>query len=279
MSRPSITLTTDFGQADGYVGTMKGVILSICPDASIVDISHDIRPQAIRQAAYVLSTAAPYFHPGTVHLVVVDPGVGSERRPIVVQTERATYVAPDNGVLSMAISQEPPRLAIHLTRREYHLPFVSATFHGRDVFAPAAAHLAAGADPRDMGTPIPVSDLVSLPFNRPALQPDGSWLGEVLHVDRFGNLVTSFHCRSTPSKAGEGTMLNEHSAIDVAGRRIGRVMRTYADVAPGDLVATIGSSGRVEIAVRDGNAATWLGVDVGEPVRVYPAALIAEARP
>ena len=194
MSRPVIALTTDFGQADGYVGTMKGVILGICPEATLVDVSHDIRPQAVRQAAYVLSTAAPYFPPGTVHMVVVDPGVGSERRPIVVQTDRATYVAPDNGVLSMVLSQEPARRAIQIRVAEprYRLPQISATFHGRDLFAPATAHLACGVEPGELGDPLPLSDLVTLPVLQPQRQSDGSWLGEVLHIDRFGNLITDY---------------------------------------------------------------------------------------
>lgn len=258
MSRPVITLITDFGQADSYVGTMKGVILGICPQAALVDISHEIRPQAVRQAAYVLATAAPYFPPATVHLVVVDPGVGSERRPIVVQTGRALYVAPDNGVLGLALAHDPARLAIHLAEPRYRLPPVSATFHGRDVFAPAAAHLACGTDPRAMGPSIPPSELVALAALEPAPQPDGSWLGEVLHVDRFGNLVTNF----------QGARHSAGARVEVAGVQVDGVNRTYADVEPGELLAYVGSSGCLEIAVRDGNAATKLGVEAGDAVRV-----------
>lgn len=258
MPPPIITMTTDFGQADSYVGTMKGVVLSLCPAARVVDISHQIRPQAVQQAAYVLSTAVPYFPPGTVHLAVVDPGVGSQRRPIVVQTERALYVAPDNGVLSLVFSQEPARLAIHLTDPRYRLDPVSATFHGRDVFAPAAAHLACGIAASAMGEPLPLDELVSLPGIDPRQQANGGWLGEILHIDHFGNLVTSFRGHDPQTRI----------TILVGGKRIHKLSRTFADVAAGELVAYTGSSGYLEIAVREGNAARQLDLDIGAPVRV-----------
>jgi S-adenosylmethionine hydrolase len=256
MFRPIITLITDFGQADGYVGTMKGVILGICPEAALVDLSHDVRPQAVPQAAYVLSAAAPYFPAGTVHLVVVDPGVGSQRRPIVVHTERAIYVAPDNGVLDLVLLQDPPRLAIHLTKPPYRLPQVSATFHGRDIFAPAAAHLAHGTDPREMGTQLPLSDLVTLPNLQPQPQPDGTWSAQILHIDRFGNLITNLQSPIPNLR------------VVVAGHHITGLSRTFFDVAPGEFVAYVGSSGHLEIAVREGNAAARLGIDVGDSLRI-----------
>ena len=196
MSRPVITLTTDFGQTDGYVGAMKGVILSICPDTVLVDISHQIRPQAVEQAAYVLSTAAAYFPPGTVHLVVVDPGVGSVRRPIAVHTAQSTYVGPDNGVICLALNQDPARQAVHLTESSYRLSPASATFHGRDIFAPAAAHLACGTALDDLGEALPLSKLVELPTRAPQPQPGGGWRCAILHVDRFGNLITNFRIQS-----------------------------------------------------------------------------------
>ena len=261
MSRPVITLTTDFGQTDGYVGAMKGVILSICPDASLVDISHEIRPQAVEQAAYVLSTAVTYYPPGTIHLVVVDPGVGSERRPIAVQTARATYVSPDNGVLSLALSHDPARQAVHLTESSYRLSQVSTTFHGRDIFAPAAAHLACGALLDDMGEGLPVSELVELPVHTPEPQPGGAWRCEILHVDHFGNLITNFRLQS------------HENGIEVSagGRSIGQVRHTFADVGPGELLAYEGSSGYLEIAVREGSAAETLSLDVGDTVQIEGA--------
>lgn len=262
MARPVISLTTDFGTADGYAGTMKGVMLGICPEAALVDISHEIHPQAVQQAAHVLSTAVPYFTPGAVHLVVVDPGVGSERRPIAVQTGRATYVAPDNGVLSLALAQDPAHLAVHLTESRYHLAPVSATFHGRDIFAPVAAHLARGIALLDMGIEIPISDLVPLPLRPPEQQSDGSWWGTVLHIDRFGNLTTDIQAPIA--------MADPQSSISilVGDIQIVGLSRTYADVAPGEMVAYVGSSGHLEIAVREGNAAVRLGLDVGAPVQV-----------
>jgi S-adenosylmethionine hydrolase len=258
MARPIITLTTDFGTADTYVGTMKGVLLGLCPHAALIDITHEIRPHAVRQAAYLLSTATPFFPPGTVHLVVVDPGVGSARRAVAVQAGRATFVAPDNGVLTLALAHDPPHLAVALTNPGYHLPQISATFHGRDIFAPAAAHLACGADPRDMGDPFPPANLVRLPSLEPRRRPDGTWLGEVLHVDRFGNLVTNV----------QGIMPNAQCTVEIAGQRITSLSRTFADVAPGELLIYVGSSGYLEIAVRGGSAATHLGVGVGAPVEV-----------
>lgn len=269
MIQPIISLTTDFGLVDHYVGTLKAVVLGICPRATLVDICHQVHPQAVRQAAFVLAAAAPYFPPGAVHLVVVDPGVGSERRPIAVQAARASYVAPDNGVLSLALIQDPPQVAVHLTALQYHLPRVSATFHGRDVFAPAAAHLACGVDPLEMGEPIPLAELVTFPLSEPEPQPDGSWLGEVLHIDRFGNLITSFQY---PIPNTEQPRPSPHLSVEVAGQRIPRLSHTFADVAPGELVAYMGSSDHLEVAVCEGNAAEVLGVGVGAPIRVREVA-------
>lgn len=258
MSQPMITLTTDFGQTDSYVGTMKGVILGICPGADLVDITHEIRPQAVQQAAFVLSTATPYFPSGTVHLVVVDPGVGTGRRPLVVQTAKALYVAPDNGVLGLVLNQEPAWRAIHLTDPHYHLARVSATFHGRDIFAPVAAHLACGTAPDQMGEPIASASLASLAKLEPEPHPNGHWQGQVLHIDHFGNLITNFDISGA----------NSPVTIVAKGCNIEKLSHTFSDVAPGELVAYAGSSGHLEIAVRNGNAARTLGMDIGDPVQI-----------
>ena len=270
---PIITLTTDFGLADGYVGTMKGVILSIAPEASIVDISHDIEPQNVRQAAYVLSTAAPYFPPGTIHVVVVDPGVGSARRPIAVRTERAYFVGPDNGVFSYALAGEQEARSkrqeagakgptvLHLNRREFWLPTISQTFHGRDIFSPVAAHLAAGVPFDALGTPI--TDPVTFPLPRPERLPDGSIRGEVLHADRFGNLITDI-----PMSWLTG---NKTWVFEIAGQRIEGLSVTYAAARRGALVALPGSEGLLEIAVREGSATGRLGIGPGAPVIATPA--------
>ena len=256
MSRPVVTLTTDFGLMDGYVGTMKGVILGICPDVVLVDISHDVEPQRVQQAAYLLSSAAPYFPQGTVHLVVVDPGVGGARRAVVVETERAAYVAPDNGVLSMLLGDDPKASAYHLANPRYRLPRVSNTFHGRDIFAPAAAHLSCGIAAQALGHPIPLSELLHLPFPKPVQLADGAWQGEILHIDRFGNLVTTFR-EPLPQPL---------SYVQIKGRQIASLSRTFSDVRPKELVAYVGSSDFLEIGIRDGSAAASLGAHIGDPV-------------
>lgn len=250
-----ITLTTDFGLADSYVGAMKGVILSIAPDVRLVDISHQIAQGDVRQGAYVLNGAAPFFPAGTIHLVVIDPGVGSSRRALAARTQQAIFVAPDNGVLSLRLAGQPAEIR-QLSNPRYHLPQVSATFHGRDVFAPVAAHLAIGAALEDMG--LPVTDPVTLSVPAITRDPDGAWRGEVWHIDHFGNLITNFKFQSPISNL----------QIEIAGQQIEGLARTYADRAAGELVALVGSSGYLEIAVRDGSAARTLGARLGDAVRL-----------
>lgn len=274
MSRPVITLLTDFGQTDGYVAAMKGVILSICPLATLVDISHEISPHAVRQAAYVISTVTHYFPKGSVHVIVVDPEVGTARRPVVVRTDRATFVAPDNGVLTLALAKTPPQVAVHLTEPMYHMSPACPTFHGRDVFAPVAAHLAAGVQPNKMGDPLPVSELVTLSWSKTTRQGDGSWLGEVLHIDRFGNLVTNIPCQldgagCTIAESQE-SLQSADISVTIAGTKIQGLSRTFADVRPQELVAYVGSSGLLEIGIREGNASARLGLGLSEPIRVSP---------
>ncbi len=243
-----VTLTTDFGLADGYVGAMKGVLLSIAPGALLVDVSHDIAPQDVRQAAYALRCAAPYFPRGTVHLAVVDPGVGGARRPLLVQTPDACYVGPDNGLFTFAL-EHPGAQAYELDRREFWRPAVSRTFHGRDVFAPVAAYLANGRSPADLGTP--VADPLRLPEPVALRIAPGHLRGQVIHIDRFGNLITSV----------PGAWVTEGGWVcDIAGRRIEGIQQTYAAAQPGTLLALISSNDTVEIAVRDNSAAALLGV-------------------
>ena len=257
---PVITLTTDFGQQDGYVGTMKGVILSIAPEACIVDISHDVDPQNLREAAYILSTAVPYFPPSAIHVVVVDPGVGSDRRPIVVRTETATFVAPDNGVLSPFLDALGVQV-LHANRPEYWLPVISRTFHGRDIFSPLGAHLAASIPFEALGTPI--TDPLTFGLLRSERHADGSVRGQVLHGDRFGNLITDIPMRWLEA--------SDRWQFEIAGRNIDGLSATYAVVERGTLIALAGSDGLLEIAVREGNAAEVLGVSPGEAVIVTPA--------
>ncbi len=257
---PIITLTTDFGLYDPYVAAMKGVILEIAPDATIVDITHEVPQQQVREAAYVLRYSAPYFPKGTIHVVVVDPGVGSSRRPIAVRTKDAYFVAPDNGVLGYVLEQEESFDALRLDVEDYWHHPVSKTFHGRDIFAPVAAHLASGVPFEALGTP--VEDLVMLSWPLPTHRPDGCIEGEIVHVDRFGNLVSNI--------PGE-EMEDRQYFVIIDGATISEVRATYADVYPGALIALVGSHGHVEIAVRNGSAADLLGVTAGEKVTLCPA--------
>jgi hypothetical protein len=249
-----ITLTTDFGTADGYVGVMKGVILDIAPAVHLVDLSHEIAAQDVRGAEYVLGRAAAFFPEGTVHLAVVDPGVGSRRRPLLVTTPHASFVGPDNGLFTFALAAVGAA-AYELDRPEFWLPNVSHTFHGRDIFAPVAAHVARGIAPHALGSPI--SDPVRLPLVVSQRHSDGRLVGHVVRVDHFGNLITDI----PGGWVGEGRWCAE-----IAGRRINQSGTTYADTGAGELLILVSSAGTLEIAARDGNAAVLLGVGVGEVV-------------
>jgi len=261
MSRPVITLTTDFGDVDAYVAAMKGVILTLCPDARLVDVSHQVRPQAVTEAAYLLSTATPYFPPGTVHLAVVDPGVGTPRRAVAVATERALYVAPDNGLLALALAADPPRQAVHLTNERYHWPTVSATFHGRDIFAPVAAHLACGTLLSDLGDAIDPAGLQRLDAPQVRLEGAGPWPAQVVHVDHFGNAVTNVQIEDLAAVEAD-------LVIKVRDRRIVGLRHTFGDVPQGEVLAYRGSSGYLEIALRGGSAAEVLDLDLGHRLLV-----------
>jgi hypothetical protein len=247
---PIVTLLTDFGLVDSYVAEVKGVLLSMAPRVELIDISHDIAAGDIRTAAYVLGRAWPAFPEGTVHLAVVDPGVGTGRRALAATSGGHYFVAPDNGILSSLpagaqfVAFEAP-------------PGVAPTFHGRDVFAPAAAALANGTGLTHLG-PI-VTDARRLPLARVERRGE-SWHGEVIHVDRFGTLVSNV--LPPPDRAAGA------SRVRVGDRDIGPVVRTFADVPRGAPVAFVGSGGTIEIAVRDGNATRELGVGVGAPVVV-----------
>jgi S-adenosylmethionine hydrolase len=279
--KPVITLTTDFGTADAYVGTMKGVILGIISDCSLVDITHQIAPQDVRQAAFVLLTMYRYFPARAVHLAVVDPGVGTERRAIALESSHGFFVGPDNGVLSYVLADAAHWRAVELANRRYWLTEVSSTFHGRDVFAPVAAHLAAGVDPAELGPH--VDDPVRLP--PPMLQVAANRVtGEIIHVDRFGNAITSIG-RLLPD-AGSlrlDQVLSDdpaatlplaipwsadRSRVTVAGLTLDGLQQTYAAVRQHQPLALVGSAGWLEIAVREGHAAGMLGLGPGDAVTV-----------
>ncbi len=256
-----ITLTTDFGIADGYVAAVKGVILSVNPQASIIDITNRISPQNINQAAFVLSSAYSYFSPQTIHMVIVDPGVGTKRRAIILKTPQFYFVAPDNGVLSYIVrdfssSKTPLRLeAVAITNSKYWHSPVSRTFHGRDIFAPAAAYLSTGVPMKDFGESI--SSITILPLAEIHTEPDGSIIGQVIHIDNFGNLITNLKEADLP--AGILT-------FTIGNNTISGLSSNYSQGE--NLLALVGSSGHLEIAVREGNAAQLLGASVGTEVKI-----------
>jgi hypothetical protein len=329
---PTISITTDFGQYDGYVGTMKGVIHTLLPGAVVVDISHDVAPQQIHEGAFILYRAYRYFPASAIHLAVVDPGVGSVRRPIVLVTRHGTFVGPDNGIftyvlraeeisvdyhqleggpawaggmwgvaphwagdeptnghvdpqadLSLELDRDPANVeeetpqieeeldmprAYHLTNPDFWLPSISTTFHGRDIFAPVAAHLASGAHIERMGTPISLESLVTLPVTAPRVHGTGrgtTVTGQVIHVDHFGNIITNLPERLL------GPLLEDATSapvVEIAGHHIFGLASSYADVREGQAIALIGSEGLLEIAMRNTNAAQRMKVRIGDPVRL-----------
>lgn len=279
---PPIVLTTDFGLSDAFVGVMKGVILTINPRAVVIDLTHDLPPQEVAAAAFVLGVNHPYFPPDTIQVAVVDPGVGTARRAVLLVTPTARVIAPDNGLLSGILKDyldtppaspgrvavPPPLTAYELTNPDYRRHPVSSTFHGRDVFAPAAAHLSLGRPPESFGPPL--SELVWLPLAAPVVQ-DGTVQGEVIYIDRFGNLITNIPAGQLPPAP---------LTVSLANRTIPGLSRTFhdPDIAPASfpdqppLIALIGSNGYLEIAVPDGNAAATLGVGRGAAVLVAGSA-------
>lgn len=260
MPKPIITLLTDFGLQDGYVASMKGVILSICPEAILVDVTHEVPPQDIRFAAFVLQSVYSSFPRGTIHVVVVDPGVGTARKGIAIQTPDAMLVGPDNGVFSWILRMKPGHEARELENTDYRRPRVSATFHGRDIFAPAAAHIGNGVPVITFG---PSCIPVMAEWTTPKLVAE-TLHGEVIHIDRFGNAVTNI----TSEDLEHFSPRREQLKVRAAGRDMTGLSRTYGDHPPGTLLALIGSCEHLEIAVSMGNCARKLGLKVEDPVQV-----------
>src|SRR5687767_8701973 len=260
MARPVIALLTDFGTRDHYAGTMKGVALGICPDAAFVDITHDIAPHDVLGGALELSASYKYFPPGTIFLVVVDPGVGSARRPLAAEAGGYRFVAPDNGVLTLAFKDAPAKRVVELTERRYARPTVSRTFEGRDRFAPAAAWLAKGINLSALGRSAGTIQELVIPLPDIA---DDMLSGEVLRVDRFGNLVTNID-----RKLFEKFAHKDGIEIAAAAHLIGRVVATYADAASGEVCALFGSTDHLEIAVNAGSASDHLSLGRGAPVTI-----------
>lgn len=270
-----ITLLTDFGTVDGYVGAMKGVLLSEAPAARVVDLTHDIPPQDVAAGAYALETAAPWFPEGTIHVAVVDPGVGSSRRPIAVHAFGQLFLGPDNGLLSAAIGAALPRHGAAVRLLDAIPPEwpLSSTFHGRDLFARVAGRLAAGV-PLDEYSNRVAADPVRLAEPSASVDGDGRRIeGRVVHIDRFGNLVTNVNVEALAGVLGEAPAGHHGAAEELAGRvlvevagRSAPLLRTYAEAPPEGLLAYVGSARRLEVAVRDGSAMAALGVGRGAPV-------------
>jgi len=258
---PLITLITDFGIEDTYAGVLKGVILSISPGCRIVDITHHIPPQDVRAACFALSTAYAYFPKGTIHLVIVDPGVGGKRRPLLIETEDYFFIGPDNGVFTAILVKLGLKSVIEITNREYFLEEVSSTFHGRDIFAPVAAHCANGCPSSRFGPP--VSDYVLLDWPQPSVVKPGEAQGTILHIDRFGNLVTSFSRDYIKQMTGNRTF-----RIECAGRIITQMVPSYSCAQPGELCGVFDSSNYLEISVTNGSARDILNVQCGDSVKI-----------
>jgi len=268
---PSIvTITTDFGTQDGYVSAMKGTMLSIAPAARLVDISHEIAPQDVMESAFVLQTAQPYFPEGTVHLVVVDPGVGTERRAVALRHHDHWYVGPDNGVFPLILNGESPEAVVELDDPSaWRSDTPSTTFHGRDIFAPAAAHLAAGRPLDDIGSPI--ERLESLHWARPTTTY-GTVQGWVVHVDHFGNCITNIR-RPTLADAVDREDLPHPDALPALSAYAGntvleQVHTTYGDVAEEEPLLLFGSSGYLEVSINGGNAAERLDIRKGDSIKL-----------
>jgi len=263
---PIITILTDFGLRDGFVAVMKGVILGLAPDVRLVDVTHLISPQNVREAAVVLSRSAFYFPEGTIHIFVVDPGVGTDRRPIAAQIGQQRFIGPDNGALTMALARAKrevwPVEIFKLDQPRYWRPEISHVFHGRDIFAPVAAHLAQGVPLAVLGSSI--IDPVLLPLSPIEHTPDGL-RGEITHVDHFGNIATNIRADDL---AGLGQVTVRARNAEIAG-----LVQTFGDRPPGELIAFINSAGELAVAVVNGNAGQRLGARAGDVVEVVrPAA-------
>ncbi|MFN3533032.1 MAG: S-adenosyl-l-methionine hydroxide adenosyltransferase family protein [Candidatus Brocadia sp.] len=291
MRRPCIiTLLTDFGNQDAYVGIMKGVIAGIAPFANIIDISHNIPPQDILSGAYLLATSYKYFPKGTIHVAVIDPGVGSQRDIICVDTRNYLFLVPNNGLLSLIVSEEKTKNIIRVTNSKYFLPSPSNTFHGRDIFAPVAAHLSLGIKLQQLGVRIDQLDQLDIP--QPDYNKKGQLEGQIIYIDRFGNLITNIKRERleqyflnliiphTPPKSSfkkggiyhgeekEWLFLYKTIKTTVGRKKIMGLSKTYTDVKPGEPLVLFGSAGFLEVSVNQGNARKYFRVDRGNKIMV-----------
>ncbi len=273
MKNPIITLLTDFGTQDPFVGVMKGVILSICPSARLVDLTHEVPPQSVPAGAFALKCSVGYFPKGTVHLAVVDPGVGSARKAVALRSKGHYFVGPDNGLFSAALKDRGIEQVVELTEKKYQLPHPSSTFHGRDLFAPAAAYLAQGVPMARLG--VSQNNWIWREIPKPFKTAHG-WTGQVLWVDHFGNIITNLENKHLPSPL-PGIQTPQDGRLRQAGLpksfrlKIGKTVilhlaTHYAEAKKGAVMALMGSSGNLEISVNGGNAAQKLNAVIGAPV-------------
>jgi S-adenosylmethionine hydrolase len=266
---PVITLLTDFGTHDAYVGIMKGVILQVHPGATIIDITHRIDPQDLVQAAYMVADTYKYFPANSIHIIVVDPGVGSDRRIVALRKQGQFFLAPDNGVLTPVLDKEGEEQIHLVTNTRYFLKPVSQTFHGRDIFAPVGAQLAKGLAIHELGKPIDGADLVRLDFLKPHITENGMVTGAVVSIDRFGNLISNINWRFIehhfPAAAGHSLRFY------IGDQLIAGLSASYSSVEPGRPLAITGSRGYFEIAVSSGSARRHFGTRQGDPVKVAVA--------
>jgi S-adenosylmethionine hydrolase len=270
MTAALVTLTTDFGRDSAYVAAMKGSLLSVNPQARLLDLSHDIAPQDLRQASYFLRSCVPHFPAGTLHVVVVDPGVGTDRVILYAETQGQRLLVPDNGCWTSLVQPAAPLTVVRVTEQRYWRQRVSATFHGRDIFAPVAGHLSLGLDPRQLGPR--AHDWVKLAAPVP-VQADDSIVGEVVFIDRFGNLITNIPeawCQLGPDRG---------LLVTVDGQHVPGHVRAYGEAAAGTLVTLISSVDTLEVAVTNGSAAERLGAKLGSVVRAQPVVTAAQPAP
>ena len=259
MASPIVTLTTDFGLSDHYVGVMKGVILGICPKAQIVDISHEVTAHEINEGAYTIAQAWRYFPKKTVHVVVVDPGVGSTRRPILMEAAGHYFLAPDNGILAGIYETGKHKIRL-VSNDRYFLKPVSQTFHGRDIFAPVAAHIAAGVPAARMGKLI--EDYLKPQSGKPHRSGKRTWTGQILKIDRFGNLITSFHSADFPH------LPRQNFTMTIGPVETSMLVRNYMECGPGELFVIEGSGGYYEVSLSQGSAARQIRCEVGAAVEL-----------
>lgn len=258
-----VTLTTDFGLADPYVAEMKGIVLGICPNATIVDVTHSVEKFNINMGAFMLASAAPYFPAGTIHVAVVDPGVGTQRQPIIVQTEKCVFVGPDNGLLMLAAEGQGIKHRYKIENQKFMLPHVSSTFHGRDIFTPVAAYVAKGVALEEFGPEI--SAVIQPTFTK-ATQNKGAFIGEVLHVDGFGNIITNIHAKDIES------IKKENLQVELPNAKLQlKFVKAYGETKPHQPVALIGSHSYLEVALNQGSAAAKFQAKAGDKIVIAPA--------